>query len=417
MNKMKKILLVCLVMLICKGSIASDNLIIGNVTIPKNGDGTVNVNFHFDEADIYAAFGFELEVPEGVSIVKDEDGNNLFALDETACGGMLSSKSKDPKFGVYTMDGINWIRGTEGTLMKFYLHVDNGLDVGTQLAVTVKNAYLSPRPTQEDPMPESIRLQHFTFYVTIGDPSDGRKLFDENSDNADVLKAATGVDVRVQRTINAGVWSTICLPFAMTEAQVKEAFGDDVELGDFTGYDTTKGDGDKIESISVNFNTVTAIEANHPYIIKVSNLIQEFSVDGVDIVPAAKPSKNYYSTGKKPKLLGSFVGTYVADFDFYNAADSYPLFLSNNLFYYATENTKHMKAFRAYFDFDDVLTEVESSSSRVSMFFNGEITGINKVSKKKSDTSGAIYDLQGRRVNKPIKGIFIKDGKKIVIEN
>ena len=41
--------------------------------------------------------------------------------------------------------------------------------------------------------------------------------------------------VRVKRTINANEWSTICLPFAITAEQVKGVFGDDVQLGDFTG--------------------------------------------------------------------------------------------------------------------------------------------------------------------------------------
>ena len=35
-------------------------------------------------------------------------------------------------------------------------------------------------------------------------------------------------------------------------------------------------------------------------------------------------------TGKKRKVLGTFAGTYVADFDFYNEAENYPLFLPYN---------------------------------------------------------------------------------------
>ncbi len=31
-------------------------------------------------------------------------------------------------------------------------------------------------------------------------------------------------------------------------------------------------------------------------------------------------------------------------------------------------------------------------------------------------SNGAIYDLQGRRVVKPLKGIYVKDGKKMIIK-
>jgi hypothetical protein len=228
-------------------------------------------------------------------------------------------------------------------------------------------------------------------------------------------EAATGVNVRVKRTISANQWSTICLPFAMSEAQVKEAFGEDVQLGDFTGYETTE-DGEAITGINVKFTAATAIEANHPYIIKVSQAVSEFTADGVDIDPdEAKVEYDNGLTGKKRKVLGSFVGTYVADFDFYNDAENYPLFLSGNRFYYATENTKHMKAFRGYFDFVDYLPEAENASTRILMSFNSETTSVKEISNHKSQSSN-IYDLQGRSVLTPSKGLYIKDGRKEVIK-
>ena len=80
----------------------------------------------------------------------------------------------------------------------------------------------------------------------------------------------------------------------------------------------------------------------------------EFTVDGVEVAPEASPQVSFGTTTGKGKNQvyhpKDFNGTYVADFDFYNDAASYPLFLNGNKFYYATENTKHMKAFRAYFD-------------------------------------------------------------------
>lgn len=360
-------------------------------------------------------FQFDLFLPDGVTAAKSAKGKILASLTESRL------PLEDEHTLTLSEQGDGSIRflcgsladetftGTDGEIATLTINVDGGMANGDY------PVYLRTMKLTETDISKFYETAELETTLTIG--AAGYTILDETS--TVVPTAAEGVNVKVKRTINAGNWSTICLPFAMTEEQVKTAFGNDVELGDFTGYDTTE-EGDDITGITVNFDNATEIESNHPYIIKVSAPMTEFTVDGVDINPEDVPCVSFgFTTGKGSKAVYhpiDFNGTYVADFDFYNDAQSQALFLSENKFYYATENTKHMKAFRAYFDFDDVLSDVESSSSRIAMRFDS-ITDINKVSKKMSDTSGAIYDLQGRRVNKPIKGIFIKDGKKIVIEN
>ncbi len=131
-------------------------------------------------------------------------------------------------------------------------------------------------------MAENLADVSFGIHIT-----EFRTILDENSTTMPVTEAAA--NVRVKRTIKANEWSTICLPFAMTEAQVKAAFGDDVELADFASWTPEEDDEGAIVSITVGFTDVTEIEANHPYIIKVSSAISEFTVDGVDIDPEEEP--------------------------------------------------------------------------------------------------------------------------------
>ena len=156
----------------------------------------------------------------------------------------------------------------------------------------------------------------------------------------------------------------------------------------------------------MNFSSVTAIEANHPYIIKVSAAVTEFTVDGVDVNPADDPR----GTFRANKKLKDFVGTYVADFDFYNDAKYTPLFLSGNKFWYATESTKHMKAFRAYFDFGDMLSEADAA--RVAIAFD-EATVINDV---RTCSDNRYYNLSGQQVETPTKGVYVKNGKKVIVK-
>ena len=44
-----------------------------------------------------------------------------------------------------------------------------------------------------------------------------------------------------------------------------------------------------------------------------------------------------------------------------------------------------------------------------------DFSGISSVSADRA-ASGVVYDLQGRRVSQPAKGVFIQNGKKIVVK-
>ena len=249
-----------------------------------------------------------------------------------------------------------------------------------------------------------------TFKVTVTD----RITLDENSTVAPT--AATGVNVKVKRTINANEWSTICLPFAIDASAMGTAFGDgnEVELGDFTGYDTTE-EGDDITAITVNFNKATDIKANHPYLIKVKNAVSEINVDGVDIDPEDEPyiEHNNGKTGNKKVIFDIFTGTYVSETVIPYLGEDVCLFLSGNKWWYASAQTKKMKAFRGYFWFADILKGYDSSSSRIFISFD-DATGVKTM---KAVDNENYYDLQGRRVSEPTKkGLYIRGNKKVFIK-
>ena len=231
-------------------------------------------------------------------------------------------------------------------------------------------------------------------------------VLDEN--NTSMPEPAEGVNVRVRRTIKAGEWSTICLPFAMTMEQMKAAFGSDVQLSDFTGYETEEDEDGNVVSIKVDFMDATSIEANHPYIIKVAQNVTEFTANGVDIDPEEEPT--VAAVKRTKKQWSEMVGTYVP-----MTIDNQMLFLSGNKFWYSTGKTQ-TKGYRAYFDFYDVLTEVEEAySSRISFSFGDETTG-NCTIDRQAAGYGKTYDLQGRKMVKPAKkGIYVRDGKKMIV--
>ena len=244
------------------------------------------------------------------------------------------------------------------------------------------------------------------FKVTVTD----RLTLDESSTVAPA--AASGVNVKVKRTINANVWSTICLPFEMTKEQVYNIFGNDVKVYYFDSYETEK-EGSVIKGITVNFleeDFSLGFTKNYPYIIKTTKNIAEFNVDNVDIDPDAIDQDYTTGSGKNKKTWGHFYGTYVAN----TIVPENGLFLADGKFYYSKGLTK-MKAFRCYFDFVDVLSSVSGSPAPVFINIDGETTGIENIQRTAGDDR--YYNLNGQHVENLKKGqIYIKNNKKVVVK-
>ena len=350
--------------------------------------GCLRINYQFDEGHTICNYQMKVNLPVGITV---EGTNVVFGSCHTTHTGSIVNNV----LVVASMNAV--LQGTSGVLVEIPVVADNSLTVGTRLEGNLENVKLGQ--TNET----SINSTGITFDVDIVDYI----VLDENSLVAPVSSAAAN-KVKVKRTINANEWSTICLPFAMTADQIQTAFGDDVtvELADAVSYETTEDDDDNIESITINFNNVSplAIEANHPYIIRVNSAITSFDVDGVVLNPATSVSGRRKRIGSSSYFIGNYENqTEVPEFS---------LFLNGNKFWYSTGLTK-IKAFRAYFTLRDVLTEVEGAGARISMSFE-EATGISNVNV--NPNSNNYYDMQGRRVETPGKGLYIRNGKKAVVK-
>ena len=355
-----------------------------------------------DEAGVYSAYQFDIVTPNGIVYPVDQDGDVDCTLGSSYDSSHSATVHWNPETG---MLGVGVISMKSALFKATTLALDIPLAattaaVGTQLELTVKDIIIIKQSG------EKVALDDVHFTITIGE-ADDRVRLDENS--TVMPEAAEGVDVKVIRTIKANQWSTLCLPFDMTAEQVTAAFGEGVQLADFNGYEIVE-DGDDIVGVTVKFNSISAVEANHPCLIKVTEQVKEFTADNVTIDPEEEPT--VAAVKRTRKQWSELIGTYVAQTE----VPEKTLFLSDNKFWYSTGATT-MKAFRAYFDFYDVLTEVDEAFSRFALVFEEETTGIKSIDNGQlTIDNGAVYDLQGRRVKNPKRGLYILSGKKVVIK-
>lgn len=393
-------------------SYAQTPVTVADITIPQNGESELVISYDFPSEGLYTGYSLVLSLPEGVSLAQNDKGKYVYTLGdchEDTHQLTINYKEDSGEYGLGCLSlESDPLTGTSGVLLTLTVKADGSQPAGNTLQATVKEVNFAKLNGQTDFFTDAV-----PFTVTIGEPVDSRVVLDEKSTT--VPEASSGaVDVRVNRTLVAGNWNTICLPFAMTGSQVTSAFGNDVQLADFSDW-TIEEDGEgNIVRIVISFENVAAtggMEANHPYLIKVSQPVTEFTADGVTITPEEEPMTMVKHGTKKRDPESYMIGTYAAN----TVLDEFMLFLNGNKFWYSSGLTK-MKAFRAYFNIYDILTSVENAEAKVFFIF-AETTGIKNVND--GDADGNIddgwYTIDGQKLNRePVqKGIYIHQGKKI----
>lgn len=169
----------------------------------------------------------------------------------------------------------------------------------------------------------------FTKYIAPA----GITMSEEDPDNSAWVDKVDGaaVNVTLTRTILAGMYNTLCLPFPVSSTQCKEIFGDDVEL--LTFNEATLEDG----VLTLSFNTANDIWQGTPVLIKTSSDIVNPTFNGVQIKRATPSSTG----GTDADFIGTFFPTVLeANKD---------LFVGQNNTVHFPSTNNPLKGLRAYF--------------------------------------------------------------------
>ena len=206
-----------------------------------------------------------------------------------------------------------------------------------------------------------------------------------------------------KRYLSASQWRSMSLPYNLDEEQTAKLFGNDAKITTLTSVVRD----DQKKTLSISFGPVNSIEANKPYLVKVAADRQEFVLKGVSLDVDKFTSTSVNINGV------SFVSTAPAE----DGTDRTELpmnayYLSNNVFYPHKNNKVTIKAGLCY-----MVLGAEAAAKGYSLNFqneDGSVTGIQEIPAARENKAMEIYTLQGVRVLRPGKGIYIVNGKKMV---
>ena len=367
------------------------------------------VTLMYDLEEGYTSTGYEfcVKISEGLSPYRTPDpanptGSLIESYNGDGCEGWsLATNFKDGEFRflAYSFGAGNLPAGKHAMLV-FPVKVDDNVAPGTKLKI--ESALCNLALTSADGGTRTFVPEAFSATYTVTGKDDASTfvaMYDNYSSISEMPKPEGTVDVRVYRSFKGGNWSTLVVPFNMDARRIKAAFGDDAQVADFTSWEVLDG-GDRI---NLKFEDVDAIEANHPYIIKVANDIEYFYANAVKVTVEEDP----YLDVKIGRKYSYFNGTY-----FKKVIPADNLYIQNNLFYYS--NGTNIKGFRGFFEVDGA-----SAEANIGFMVNDEVTSISDLQINKEEVvDGDIYSISGQNVGKDVnrlqRGVYIVNGKKYV---
>ena len=245
----------------------------------------------------------------------------------------------------------------------------------------------------------------------------------DNENNSEIIENAANngnaYDVKLcNRTLyKDGTWNTLCLPFALDEAQI-ETMLDSPEA--IMTLSTTDYDAET-STLTLNFVDATTIEAGKPYIIKWE--------------PSENSENSESSELKNPTfsgvILSNTMETVLTEYaEFIGTTSPVTLAAGNrDVLYLGANNTlyspsvdKVVKSCYAYFELKGGIKAGDKANGirffRLN-FGDGEATSISRLDAGSDEgEDGNWYAIDGRRTNgKPTaKGLYINKGHKLFIK-
>lgn len=223
--------------------------------------------------------------------------------------------------------------------------------------------------------------------------------------------------IKIDRLFVAdGGWYTICLPFSLTEDDIKNQFKGAVFQG-FNGVEQQD------KTINLKFKKVTTTEAGKPYLIKPKENITAadltFNNKLIEQTTPVDVSYMLESDANKTFTFKGVFSPFTADSE--ELADKNIKFLSGEkgLDLVSPNGSGTMKCYRAYFVFPGKKGIVETEAKITN---HDEATAVQPVKRQEAETEHVVFSISGQKVGKVKnasqlpKGVYIINKKRIMVK-
>ena len=239
--------------------------------------------------------------------------------------------------------------------------------------------------------------------------------------------------ITYKRTFSkVNTWYALYLPF---EIPVTEEFSQNYEVGyfnDIHSYDEyigdmvngVKGSDGEIDRMTMEVLTVqqgATLNANYPYLIRVKNanaLNMELKVEDATIYRTVETTVSCSSVFMRFDVIGIYTAKTAGELK--GEHDVYAV--SGGGWKVASNESDKVRPFRLYLKLTSIsgspVKVSESAMKAISIRVNGEeeTTAIDETELTFDNAESVVYDMQGRRVVNPGKGMYIVNGKKVIFK-
>ncbi len=252
---------------------------------------------------------------------------------------------------------------------------------------------------------ELYKIPAATIVLDPDDPmiAEGTEGYEADFEGYDYKLEKAG-DVTLRRPIKVGL-NTLVLPFSMTQAEVEATFGEGSKISILKEYNS--------ETESLRFTRQDGVVANRPCLLKATQAIAEGTdilIEGRTLVSCESGLPSYAVTG------ATMYGTYAAQ----TTVPVNSWYVQNGELVYAEEGAPReswVNMTRAYITLDGWTPDASGAKSLNIFFDDEEATGIATLENGELNIrTGKAYDLSGREVKNPTKGLYIIDGKKVFLK-
>ena len=223
------------------------------------------------------------------------------------------------------------------------------------------------------------------------------KIFDVIKANADKV-----VTVTLKRSVSKDYLNTVCLPFALSEDQVAEVFGEGSVVSDYTSVTGTV----------MNFTPVAEMAANHPYILNATETFDTKNIAGVTLKTIVKDENRVDRMNAEETFIADYVGS-PSVYEFTSVAGDQLFLGKDGKLYRPNAKGDKMKGMRAYFEV------LGGTGNEAKVNIGGGLSSIDKLMNGEAMT-GKVYNLNGQYVGNTLdglaKGLYIMNGKKYVVK-